>query len=179
MRTTLNIAEDALLAASHLAEREHLSLGDAVSEKHMAARALLDANVWVALFDDAHQFSARANEFIEARGAKIATCPLTENGVLRVMSLPSYGRRGGVGMQQVRERLRLACSTLDHEFWPDDITLRDDARVDFSRVQGHNQVTDLYLLALAVFRGGRLVTFDQAIALSSIHSAGARHLHLL
>ena len=145
----------------------------------MAARALLDVNVWVALFDDAHQFSARANAFVEARGAKIATCPLTENGVIRVMSLPGYGRRGGVAMQLVRERLRHACATLDHEFWPADITLRDDERVDFSRVQGHNQVTDLYLLALAVEHGGRLVTFDQAIALSSVHGAAARHLHLL
>jgi len=142
-------------------------------------RALFDVNVWVALFDDAHQFSARANAFIEARGAKIATCPLVENGVIRVMSLPSYGRRGGLPMQLVRERLREACSALDHEFWPDDISLRDDERVDFSRVQGHNQITDLYLLALAVRRGGRLVTFDQAIALPSVRGATARHLHLL
>ena len=142
-------------------------------------RSLLDANVWVALFDDAHQFSERANELIESRGVKIATCPLVENGVIRVMSLPGYGRRGGLPMQSVRERLREACATLDHAFWPEDISLRDDERVDFSRVQGHNQITDLYLLALAVRHGGRLVTFDQAIALSSVRGATARHLHLL
>ena len=65
-------------------------------------RALLDVNVWVALFDDAHQFSDRANAFIEARGARIATCPLVENSVIRVMSLPSYGRRGGLPIQAVR-----------------------------------------------------------------------------
>ena len=52
-------------------------------------RSLLDVNVWIALFDDAHQFSARANAFIASRGAKIATCPLVENGVIRVLSLPS------------------------------------------------------------------------------------------
>ncbi len=89
-------------------------------------RALLDVNVWIALFDDAHQFSDRANAYIETRGARIATCPLVENGVLRVMSLPSYGRRGGLGLQLVRERLREACATLDHEFWPDDVSLHDD-----------------------------------------------------
>ena len=142
-------------------------------------RALLDVNVWVALFDDAHQFSDRANAFIEARGTKIATCPLVENGVIRVLSLPSYGRRGGLPIQRVRDKLRQACAALDHEFWPDDISLRDDKLVDFNRVQGHNQITDLYLLALAVHRGGCLASFDQAIALSSVHGATARHLRLL
>jgi uncharacterized protein len=145
----------------------------------MAARALLDVNVWVALFDDAHQFSARANAFIETRGVKVATCPLLENGVIRVMSLPSYGRRGGLPIQVVRNRLREACAALDHEFWPDDISLRDDTLVDFDRVQGHNQITDLYLLALATHHGGRLACFDQGIALSSVRGATAKHLMLL
>ena len=142
-------------------------------------RALLDVNVWIALFDDAHQFSSRANQFIDSNGVQIATCPLIENGVIRVMSLPSYSRRGGLPMQQVRARLQVACTTLDHEFWPDDVSLRSDDLVDFSRVQGHNQITDLYLLALAVRHGGCLVTLDQAIALSSVHGATPAHLHLL
>ncbi len=142
-------------------------------------RALLDVNVWIALFDDAHQFSDRANQFINRNGVQIATCPLVENGVIRVMSLPSYGRRGGLAMQQVRARLQLACTVLDHEFWPDDVSLRSDELVDFSRVQGHNQITDLYLLALAVRHGGCLVTLDQAIALSSVHGATPAHLVLL
>lgn len=142
-------------------------------------RTLLDVNVWIALLDDAHQFSPQANAFIARPDTRIATCPLVENGVIRVMSLPSYGRRGGVAIQQVRQRLREACTVLDHAFWPDDITLRDDQRVDFDRVQGHNQITDLYLLALAVHHGGRLASFDQAIALSSVRQAQPEHLLLL
>ena len=142
-------------------------------------RALLDVNVWVALFDDAHQFSERANAFTETRGLRIATCPIVENGVIRILSLPSYGRRGGLPMQLVRQRLVEACSHLDHEFWPDDVSLRDDAAVDFSRVQGHNQITDLYLLALAVRHGGKLVTLDQSIALQSVHGATSKHLMML
>ncbi len=145
----------------------------------MALRALLDVNVWVALFDDSHQFSRRANAFIETPGNTIASCPIVENGVIRIMSLPSYGKRGGVTLQQVRQSLQTACAQLQHEFWPDDLSLRDDTRVDFSRVQGHQQITDLYLLALAVKHGGRLVTFDQAIALQSVRGAGAEHLLLL
>jgi hypothetical protein len=59
-----------------------------MSEPPRRRRALLDVNVWVALFDDAHQFSQRANAFIEQADVQIATCPLVENGVIRVMSLP-------------------------------------------------------------------------------------------
>lgn len=116
-------------------------------------RALLDVNVWVALFDD--------------------------NGVIRVMNLPGYGRRGAVGLTAVRDRLRLVCNTLDHEFWPDDVSLRDEARVDFNRIHGHNQVTDVYLVALAVHHGGCLLTFDRGIALSAVHGARPEHLEIL
>ena len=142
-------------------------------------RALLDVNVWVALFDDAHVFSAQANAFIDQPGVKIATCPLVENGVIRVLNLPSYGRRGAIGLTVVRERLRKACAELDHEFWPDDVSLRDDARVDFSRVHGHQQITDVYLLAMAVKHKGCLATFDRAIALSAVVGAQPRHLKIL
>lgn len=142
-------------------------------------RALLDVNVWIALFDDAHQFSDRANHFIAKKGVTIATCPLVENGVVRVMSSPHYSRRGAPAIQQVRERLREVCSDIDHHFWPDDVTLRDDELFNFARVQGHNQITDLYLLALAVRHGGCLASFDQSIALSSVHGAAQKHLLLL
>ena len=142
-------------------------------------RALLDVNVWVALFDDAHLFSAQANAFIETPGVKIATCPLVENGVIRVLNLPGYGRRGAVGLAAVRDRLRQACDARDHEFWPDDVSLRDSTLVDFSRVHGHQQVTDVYLLALAVKHRGCLATFDQAIALSAVIGAQPRHLKAL
>ena len=142
-------------------------------------RALLDVNVWIALFDDAHVFSAQANAFIEQSGVKIATCPLVENEVIRVLNLPSYGRRGAVGLSIVRERPRKACDELDHEFWPDDLSLRDDKRVDFSRVHGHQQITDVYLLAMAVKHKGCLVSFDRAIALSAVVGAQAQHLKML
>ena len=77
-------------------------------------RALLDVNVWTALFDDEHPFSDRANIFIAKKGVKIATCPQVENGVIRVMSSPHYSRCGATAIQQVRERLRRACNELDH-----------------------------------------------------------------
>ena len=145
----------------------------------LSARCLLDVNVWVAQFDDAHVASPRANEFIETAGVRIATCPLVENGVIRVLNLPGYGRRGALGLQAVRSQLVHACNTLDHEFWADSISLRDDAAVDFNRVHGHNQITDLYLLALAVRHGGTLVTFDQNIPLDAVRGATLSHLRIL
>ena len=144
-----------------------------------STRLLLDVNVWVALFDDAHVASARANELIETPGIKIATCPLLENGVIRVLNLPSYGRRGALGIMAVRQQLVNACAALDHEFWPDSVSLRDDAAVDFTRVHGHNQITDLYLLALAVKHDGTLVTFDQNIPLQAVRGASTQHLRVL
>jgi uncharacterized protein len=140
---------------------------------------LLDVNVWVALFDDAHVGSARANAFIDAPGRMIATCPLTENGTIRVLNLPSYGKRGALGLARVREQLQRACAALPHQFWPDDVSLRDDNAIDFSQVHGHNQIIDLYLLALAVKHKGALVTFDQSIPLSAVRGATREHLLIL
>lgn len=142
-------------------------------------RALLDVNVWIALFDDAHLHAEQANAFIETPAVRIATCPLVENGVIRVMNLPGYGRRGPVGLAAVRDQLRRACTDLDHEFWPDDVSLRDEAVVDFGRIHGHNQITDVYLLALAVRHRGCLVTFDQSVALAAVPGAQQRHLKIL
>ena len=73
-------------------------------------RALLDVNVWITLFDDAQQFSDHANLIIAKQSVQIATCPLVENGVIRVVNSPHYSRRGAPAIQQVRERLRQACS---------------------------------------------------------------------
>ena len=142
-------------------------------------RYLLDVNLWIALLDDAHTHSARANAFIEKRGIKIATCPLVENGVIRVLNLPGYGLRGAIGIDQVRTQLKRATTLLDHEFWPDDVSVLDDNRIDFSKVLGHNQITDVYLLALAVAHRGALVTFDQRIALAAVKGAADKHLIFL
>jgi uncharacterized protein len=142
-------------------------------------RYLLDVNVWIALFDDAHSHSHAANTFIFKRGIKIATCPLVENAVIRIMSLPHYGQQGGISMVRVREQLVFACQKLSHAFWPDDISIRDNNRIDFSKLHGHNQITDAYLLALAVAQDGALVTFDQRIALSAVPGASAKNLVVL
>ena len=142
-------------------------------------RLLLDANVWIALLDDAHVHSVPANALLAQPHLRIATCPLVENAVIRILNLPAYARIGPFGLARVRDQMARACAELDHEFWPDDISLRDRNLVNFDRVRGHNQITDLYLLALAVKHGGSLATFDQGIALSAVIGAEPKHLKLL
>ena len=49
-------------------------------------RFLLDINVLIALIDPAHVQHDRAHRWFAGRGQKAwATCPLTENGVLRIV----------------------------------------------------------------------------------------------
>lgn len=142
-------------------------------------RHLLDVNVWVALLDEAHVHHEQALGFMQRRKVKIATCPLVENGVIRVLNLPGYSKFGPVGFQAVQKKLQQICADIDHEFWPDSVSLRDEKRVNWSRILGHNQITDVYLLALAVANAGCLVTLDHRVALSTVHGATAGSLLLL
>jgi len=120
-------------------------------------RTLLDVNVLIALLDDAHVFSRRANEWLESSPRLIATCPIVENGVVRIMSAPAYSSTHRASPEQVANGLKSLARTLDHEFWPDAVSLLDDAVIDFSRLHGHRQIMDAYLLALAVQRRGACV----------------------
>ena len=140
------------------------------------AVALLDVNVLVALFDPDHVHHQPAHEWFAAnREGGWATCPLTENGFVRVLSNPAYSGRGTT-VQDAAARLAVFCASGDHQFWPDTLTLREEGSFAFERVRGHRQITDAYLLALAAEQGGRLATFDQRIGLEAVVSATAANL---
>ena len=125
-------------------------------------RALLDVNVLVALLDAAHIHHHEATTWL-ARNLRHgwASCPMTQNGCLRILSLPSYLNRQPP--REVATRLAQAARDPAHEFWPDSLSLLDDARVSWDHVLGTRQITDVYLLALAAYHRGRLVTFDTRI----------------
>jgi uncharacterized protein len=144
----------------------------------MPPRQLLDVNVWIALFDENHSHHALAAHLFATPKLKIATCPIIENGVIRILNLPNYTKMGPLGFHNVKSMIQQVCSDVDHEFWPDDLTLRQ-APIDWSRVMGHNQLTDVYLLALAVSRGGCLTSFDHRIALSTVTTATQANLRLI
>ena len=129
----------------------------------VGTRVLLDVNVLIALLDDAHVFSRRANEWLDGAARQIATCPIVENGVIRIMSAPSYSATYRATPEQIAQGLRALTEAVDHEFWADDLSMLDETLVDFSRLHGHRQVTDAYLLGLAIARKGQLVTLDRAI----------------
>ncbi|HWH83130.1 MAG TPA: TA system VapC family ribonuclease toxin [Burkholderiaceae bacterium] len=138
-------------------------------------RALLDVNVLVALLDAGHLHHRSATAWL-ARHERSgwASCPLTQNGCVRILSLASYPNHQPPAT--VAERLARALAGARHEFWPDALSLLEAGRVAWRHVLGSRQVTDAYLLALAVQRGGRLVTFDRGIALDAVPGAAARHL---
>ena len=142
-------------------------------------RCLLDVNVWVALLDEAHVHHAQALALVSQPQVQIASCPLVENGVIRVLNLPAYSRYGPVGIETVRNKLQAICAELDHVFWPSSLSFRADGLVNWSRVLGHNQITDVYLLAMAVAREGCLATLDHRVALSAVIGATPDNLMLL
>ena len=138
-------------------------------------RALLDVNVLIALLDSDHaSHQAAAGWFADNAGDGWASCPITQNGCLRIMSHPSYPNAQPVG--EIARRLRAATAHPVHEFWPDEVSLFDVHRIDTSRIHGPRQLTDVYLLALAVLKRGRLVTFDQSIARAAVHGADRSHV---
>jgi hypothetical protein len=141
-------------------------------------RALLDVNVLVALLDADHIFHARATAWLEAhRGSGWASCPLTENGCVRVMSRPAYSNP--LPAPAVIARLAQAAAHPGHEFWSADISLLEEDRIASQRLLSGLQVADVYLLALAVRRNGRFVTFDGRIPLEAVRGAQPHHLVVL
>lgn len=136
-------------------------------------------NVWVALLDEAHVHHIQALTFARRPKVKIATCPIIENGIIRILNLPGYSRLGPAGFETVRNKLQQICTDLDHEFWPDEVSLRTESGINWSRVLGHNQITDIYLLALAVARKGCFVTLDHRVTLSTVNSSSSKNLMLL
>lgn len=141
-------------------------------------RALLDVNVLIALLDADHTSHRTAMDWFAAHAnAGWSSCPITQNGCVRIMSHPSYPN--GHPVAQVVERLTSATSTSAHQFWPDDLSLLDKNVIDATRVHGPRQLTDAYLLALAVQHSGRLVTFDAGIPRAAVIGAMSRHMVVL
>jgi toxin-antitoxin system PIN domain toxin len=141
-------------------------------------RALLDINVLLALLDSDHVDHARARRWAEREiGDGWASCAITQNGFVRIISQPRYP--SPVPPARAMERLARATSTGLHEFWACSVSLLDERLIDRERVHGPRQVTDAYLLALAVCHGGRLVTLDHAVPLAAAHGAQPAHLTVL
>jgi uncharacterized protein len=140
--------------------------------------ALLDVNALIALVDTGHQFHQTVKAWMVAHSTQgWATCPLTQNGCVRIISQTGYSKPSPV--QTVIEILQSICASSHHHFWPDDLSLLDAAAFDHNKIHGPRQITDLYLLGLAVKNQGCLVTLDGAIPLSAVKGAKKQHLVVL
>ena len=131
---------------------------------------LLDVNLLIALCDADHVHHGPAAHWFRAHRAEgWATCPLTENGLLRVMGHTAYP--GGPGSPEtVRPLLQRLRSIPGHVFWEDSISVADSPALPSLQGITAKQLTDVYLLALAVHRGGGLATLDSHIDPSPVPS---------
>lgn len=141
-------------------------------------RALLDVNVLIALLDAAHVHHASAMRWLDENIRHgWASCPLTQNGCVRILAQPNYPN--SVPAVQAAARLREAVRTVHHAFWPDDLSALDDDLFNWTHLLGSRQLTDAYLLALAVRHKGRFVTLDRRVPLAAVPGASAKHLAII
>ncbi|BBZ52945.1 PIN domain-containing protein [Mycobacterium heidelbergense] len=141
-------------------------------------RALLDVNVLIALLDSDHVDHERVRGWIDAEIVHgWASCAITQNGFARIVSQPRYP--SPVPPAQAIARLARAAATEYHEYWTCSVSLLDDELFDYTRLHGHRQVTDAYLLALATANGCRFATLDQTIPIDAVRRADARNLTLI
>ncbi len=124
---------------------------------------LLDTNVLLALAWPNHVHHPEALAWFREKGAgRFRTCPLTQTGFVRISSNPKFTTEA-VSPSEALNLLHKICAIPGHQFWPDDLSLAE-APPALARLAGHRQVTDAYLLALAISHGGILATLDRGIA---------------
>lgn len=138
-------------------------------------RALLDVNVLIALLDSSHiHHNLVTNWLAENLKSGWASCPITQNGCIRIFSQPGYPNT--VPAAQIAERLAVAAKHPSHKFWPDSVSLLQPDCLIWDKILSSRQVTDVYLLALAVKQGGCFVTLDRGIPLDAVAGAHSEHL---
>lgn len=133
---------------------------------------LLDINVLIALADPDHEHNGKAEAFFLANHkAGWATCPLTENGFVRIVGNPKAYPKGPGTTEEASAILKQLCAHEGHRFWSDDVSIRSMAGLPT-----HKHLTDHYLLGLALHRLGKLVTFDRRINAGLVPGGSAAYV---
>lgn len=133
---------------------------------------LLDVNVLIALIDSQHLHHEAAHDWFGPNARHgWRTCPLTENGLVRIIGHSKYPN-GVASSAFGLDLLRQLTEIPGHGFWPDDVSLADPTLFDTHQLLTSAQVIDAYLLGLAVKHGGRLATFDRRLSTSPCITGG-------
>ncbi len=137
---------------------------------------LLDVNVLLALAWPNHVHHAPARSWFHRRGRHgWSTCPMTQCGFVRISSNPSI-IPDAVSPAVALAVLKQMVAHPGHHFWADEVSMGDPDFSFPSLLAGHRQVTDGYLLALAIRHNGVLATFDSGVR--ELNPDG-RHVELL
>jgi toxin-antitoxin system PIN domain toxin len=137
---------------------------------------LLDVNVLVALLWPSQQDHALVQQWFHRNaGGGWATCPITQAGFVRIVSNPSFSR-DAIAPQDAVKLLAPNLDHPNHQFWTDDINFVQAAELFQKHLVGHKQVTDAYLLALAIHKKGRLATLDRKLTALLPEKTAARDL---
>jgi len=137
---------------------------------------LLDVSVLLALSWPGHQFHHLAHQWFNRNSSKgWATCPLAETGFVRILSSPAFSPRA-VSTKEAFEALVFNNKHPNHQFWSDDLSLTQAWEKLDIEIFGPLQVTDFYLLALAIHHGGKLATLDRRFA--NFVGGGKQRAHL-
>jgi uncharacterized protein len=127
------------------------------------ARVLLDVNVLVSLAWPSHSAHKKVQDWFAANAASgWATCPLTQNAFVRVLCDPAFSA-SALSPRQALSVLQSNLSHSAHQFWPDDVGLLQAIKSLAPQLEGHQQITDAYLLGLAMHRKAKLATLDRSI----------------
>ena len=137
---------------------------------------LLDVNALIALLSRDHLHHDRMHQWFAAHSSKgWATCPITENGAIRILSQDALGA-GRVQPSEVVAALRATAESQPkhHRFWTDTISLTDDTLFRVEYILGPKLVTDAYLLGLAAQHNAKLVSFDRTLPWQAIRNGTAQ-----
>jgi toxin-antitoxin system PIN domain toxin len=141
---------------------------------------LLDANVLIALAWPGHAFHERVQRWFGRNSAAgWATCPFTQAAFVQIVSNPAFSDRSPTPLEAM-ESLAITLKHPHHQFWPDDLGFSEAVKVFRSRLVGHRQTSDAYLLGLALHRGGKLAVLDRGIlTFLAPSSPQSKHVELI
>ena len=131
----------------------------------MSATHLLDVNLLIALVREDHVAHKSAKRwFAEVGSQSWATCAMTEASFVRIISSPRFLAHPPDIAEALR-MLEILTRLPGHHFWMSEVGFVKAVEPLMERFFGHQQVTDAYLLGLAISKKGKLATLDRGFKL--------------